>query len=104
MQTTKRAIVGTVLVAIIVGLGIFLARYAGSNFGGGGNSADFPEGTFWRCAENGHQFNMSIAELGRWYEEHPNESPPCPKCDSRKTMRIEKGSTNATGVADRYSR
>ncbi len=103
MQNTKRMLVGTGLIAIIVALGVYLAQFAGSNFGGGENSADFPEGTFWRCQENGHRFNMSIAELGKWYEEHPGQKPPCPKCASRKTVRVEKGSTNVTGIEERYS-
>src|SRR5438105_4059765 len=45
------------------------------------NNANFPDGTYWVC-KNGHQFTLTVKQLGEWNKAHYGQSPHCPTCDA----------------------
>ncbi|HEX2971121.1 MAG TPA: hypothetical protein VHP11_02240 [Tepidisphaeraceae bacterium] len=55
------------------------------------NNDDFPEGTFWLCANPKCQtsFTLTIKELGQHHEKHYGQPPFCPKCQGTDTLRAE---------------
>lgn len=53
-------------------------------------SQDFPDGTYYICAECRHEFNMSRDEVADWINANPEKGVPCPKCEKHKSIRASK--------------
>jgi len=56
----------------------------------GDNSANFPEGVFYICQDCGEQLVLTLKQLGEHHEKHYGQPVPCPKCESKKTVRAER--------------
>ncbi len=80
------------LVAIVLAAAVVLAATAARKtlYPYGDNSANFPEGVFYVCQDCGEQFVLTMKQLGKHHEKHWAEPVPCPKCESKKTVRAER--------------
>jgi len=83
MQQIRQIALALLLIAVI-GFAAYRIRQSQTT---SANSVDFPEGTLWICLDENREFNVSIDDLGAWYEEHGDEPYPCPNCGSKKTAR-----------------
>ena len=81
MNVRRSLLVSGALLAIAVG-GYRLASFIGIK----ADSTDLPEGTFWVCLEQKHEFVHSLEQLAAVYAAG-NGAPPCPLCQSQNTTR-----------------
>ena len=67
-------IVSASVVAIVVAAWLGLRRPA--------NNANFPEGTYWMCSNQGcgHEFNLTMKQLGEHHRTNYGQPVSCPNC------------------------
>ena len=80
------------LVALVLATVVVLAATAAwkTLYPYGDNTVDFPDGIFYVCQGCDKGSVLTVKELGEHHEKHYGQPVPCPKCQSRKTVRAER--------------